>query len=243
MVALLCLSGPALSQEEDATYVYVTYYECDTGTQGVADALVAHTFAPVYDAAVEEGTLSGWGWLAHATGGKWRRAIWWAVNSQDALIDAAAAVDEKFQEMDGPGADNLGALCPLHEDYVWRTVVGSSPTGVDENRGKAGFSIYFECDSTREAQADEIVKETFAPVYDKQVEAGNLSSWGWMEHFIGGKYRRIATMTGPDHKSVMKARSAVIAELDVKHEKAFNEFDSICGSHSDYMWDIQHEKP
>lgn len=243
MTALACLCGAAMAQDDDAIYVYATYYECGAGTQEIADALVLHSMAPAYDAAVGDGTISSWGWMAHATGGKWRRLMYWSVDSQEGLIDVPAAIDEKMEELGGPGADGLGVLCPLHEDYVWRTLSGSVPADEIGERGKAGFSIYFECDSSRETRADELVEKVFAPVYDKQVEAGNIASWGWMEHFIGGKYRRIATMTGNDHKAVLKARNAVIAELDESQEKAFDEFDSICGSHSDYMWDIVHEKP
>lgn len=242
VAAFVCMTGTAAAQDDGAAYVYATYYECDTGTQGVADALVANSLAPAYDAAVDDGTLNAWGWMVHHTGGKWRRLMYWVVDSEDALIDAPDAIDKKMDELGGPGAEGLGTLCPLHEDYVWRTVTGSTPGDEPEERGEAGFSVYFVCNGD-ESRADEIVEQVFAPVYNKHVEEGNIVSWGWMEHFIGGKYRRIATMTATDFKALLKARSAIIGELDSNHKKAFDEFDSICGSHSDYMWHIAHEKP
>lgn len=243
LAASVAMAGTAVAQDDDGTaYVYATYYYCDTDKQGIADALVENSLAPAYDAAVDDGTINSWGWMVHHTGGKWRRLMYWAVDSQEALIDAPDAIDEKMEEMGGPGADGLGALCPLHDDYVWRSVTGSTPGDAPEERGEAGFSIYFVCNGD-ESRADEIVKDVFAPVYNRHVEEGNLVSWGWMEHFIGGKYRRIATMTATDFKALLKARSAIISELDSEHGDDFDEFDGICGSHSDYMWYIAHERP
>lgn len=247
LVALLAVSvymaGAAVAQDDDgAAYVYATYYYCDTDKQEIADALVENSLAPAYDAAVADGTLNAWGWMIHHTGGKWRRLLYWVVDSQDALIDAPDAIDKKMEESGGTGADGLGSLCPLHDDYVWRTMAGSTPGNEPEARGEAGFSIYFVCNGD-ESRADEIVQDVFAPVYNKHVENGNIVSWGWMEHFIGGEYRRVATMTAADFKGLLKARSAIISELDSEHEEEFAEFDSICGSHSDYMWAVAHEKP
>lgn len=243
MAAFVCVTGTAVAQDgDDVAYVYATYYYCDTDKQGIADALVDNSLAPAYDAAVDDGTLNAWGWMVHHTGGKWRRLMYWVVDSQDALIDAPDAIDKKMEELDGPGGDGLGALCPLHDDYVWRTVTGSTPGNEPEERGEAGLSIYFVCNGD-ESRADQIVKDVFAPVYNRHVEEGSIVSWGWMEHFIGGEYRRVATMTAKDFKSLLKARSAVISELDAKHEEEFDEFDSICGSHSDYLWAVAHEKP
>ena len=37
--------------------------------------------SPVYEAAVKDGTISSYGWLAHQTGGKWRRADYFTAGS------------------------------------------------------------------------------------------------------------------------------------------------------------------
>jgi hypothetical protein len=75
------------------------------------------------------------------------------------------------------------------------------------------------------------------------VKAGKLTSWGWQSHWVGGKYRRLQTMTGSDHKSLLKARGELIEEMYAEDSKAGEEFTDICGSHSDYMWNIQIETP
>ena len=93
--------------------------------------------------------------------------------------------------------------------------------------------------------ADELFESTFAPLLDKAIADGKIASWGWSAHFIGGKYRRLQTMTGADHKSVLAARADLLeaAYGGDKPDPAAVEFTDICGSHTDYLWDIQIETP
>jgi hypothetical protein len=95
----------------------------------------------------------------------------------------------------------------------------------------------------RESRADELATTVFGPIYDRQVAAGRLASWGWMEHVVGGTWRRLLTMTANDEASLMAARAAIIDEIDASNEAAGKDFDEICGSHQDYIWTIRHEKP
>lgn len=230
----------AFAQEEETeSYVYGTYYYCDPMKEEAADAFVAEKLKPVYDKAVEDGTINAWGWLAHHTGGKWRRILYTAAGSVDALLDSGQSLRASVMKA---AADDtrLMAACKMHEDYIW----ASSNVGGGEERGPAGFSVYYDCDEGREARADEIVKEHFAPIYDKLVKDGKLSSWGWSEHFVGGEYRRLATMTGESHKAILAARNSVIeAAYEEGANEAGAEFTDICGGHADYMWDIQLETP
>ena len=48
-----------------------------------------------------------------------------------------------------------------------------------------------------------------------------------------------------DHKTQLNTRNELIATVfgAEEMEAIGEEFTDICGSHSDYMWDIQHEKP
>ena len=236
------MATTAQEEEEEAqtSYLYATYYYCDPTKEEAADEFVKKNFPPVYDKAVEDGAINAWGWLAHNTGGKWRRVLYHSANSVNELLDTADAMREAV----GKATDNdmtLGASCKAHDDYIWQS---ESVGSMGEERGPAGFSVYYYCDQNRETRADEIVKETFAPVYNKLVADGKLTSWGWSGHFVGGKIRRLATMTGADHKSVLAARDEVIAAVyDAGGNEAGAEFSDICGDHVDYMWDIQYEKP
>jgi hypothetical protein len=245
-VLLLCLPAVAGAQEEEneTSFVYATYFECDVSKQWRADEITTKVYAPVYDAAVEEGMISSWGWLAHHTGGKWRRLIYQSAPSIEALMDVEKATAPKIKESN-PNADReFGEICGAHEDYIWEVGTGSRGAGlIPQDRGKAGISVYFYCKMSKEDRADEIVEEFFAPIYNDHVEKGNITSWGWLKHDFGGKWRRLVTMTGADVKSLLAARDAILADLDSKAEAAGDEFSEICSSHQDYLWNIVHETP
>ncbi len=242
---LLCLPALAGAQEEkQTTFVYATYFECDTSKQEIVDEIVKHVWAPAYDAAVEAGTISQWGWMAHHTGGKWRRLLYYSVPSLDALFDAPEAISPGIQK-NNPGASQVfGEICNSHDDYIWQVGIGSRGAGlIPQERGKVGTSVYYYCDMSQEERADEIVEEFFAPIYNSHVEKGDITSWGWLKHYFGGKWRRVATMTGTDAKSLFAARDAIFDEVNEKAEAAGNEFGEICGSHQDFLWNIVHEAP
>ncbi len=61
LIAVFLHSLPAIADAQDekqTTFVYATYFECDTSKQNIADEVVKHVWAPAYDAAVEAGTIS-----------------------------------------------------------------------------------------------------------------------------------------------------------------------------------------
>ena len=242
---ILCLPAVAGAQEdEQTTFVYGTYFECDTSKQERVDDVVKSAMAPAYDAAVEAGTISSWGWLAHHTGGKWRRLMYYSAPSIDALFAAPDVINPKIEEAHPTASQIVSEVCSSHDDYIWQVGTGSRGAGlIPKERGKVGISVYYYCNMSEEDRADELIENAFAPIYNKQVEKGNISSWGWLEHYFGGKWRRVATMTAPDITSLFAARDAIFAEINEKAAAASDEFGGICGSHQDYLWNIVHETP
>lgn len=238
LLALTFVPLSAVAQEEEATPMYVngTYYYCSQAKEEAADKVVKEKMAPVYDAAVEAGVISGWGWMAHRNGGKWRRLMFFTAEGVNGSIDAADHIYGKLGET--MGDDNtLVEACPSHDDYMWEIGANSAITeGAD---GSAAISTYLYCDSGREGRADEIVDETLAPILNGLVENGNLSGWGWLEHYMGGKFRRLLTMRGASHKATLQARDYVVEVFYADGNEAGAEFGDICGSHVDYMWDYQ----
>jgi hypothetical protein len=105
------------------------------------------------------------------------------------------------------------------------------------------YATYFECDVSQQERVDDIVKSSYAPAYDAAVEAGTISSWGWMAHQTGGKWRSAATTTATDVKTLLATRNAIMAEVNEKAKAASDEFGEFCGSHQDYIWNIVHEVP
>ena len=235
---LLCslwASGMAVAQEKDS-YSYATYFYCDVTQQERADEIVEKLNKPIYDAAVADGSITGWGWLAHHTGGKWRRVQFHQAPSIDALLAAQEKIGDQIEAKNKAMSQEAGKICNSHDDYIWKTVAGNSAA-----RGKAGFSVYYVCDFGREAQADELIKRVFAPMYDKLVAEGKLTTWGWLEHIVGGEYRRLATLTAPDVKSLVAARSSIVAAFE--DDPLADTLDEICGSHADYIWETKAGKP
>lgn len=247
LIAALVLPAVAGAQSEEKPptgYVYTTYFECEVDRQWRADEIMKSVMAPAWDAAVEKGQAVSWGWLAHHTGGTWRRALYYSAPTLEALLAAPVGVRAATAEANANANREFAAICGAHEDYIWQ--VGTSSRGmglVAVDRGEAGFSVYLECEIGEEERADEIVTTVFAPIYNRHVAEGNIASWGWLKHHVGGEWRRLLTMTGKDHLSLLTARDAIIEEMISKHGAETDEYDDICDSHQDYMWDIVHETP
>jgi hypothetical protein len=153
------------------------------------------------------------------------------LDSQKKLSDQSDAANKKL------GQEYAG-ICNSHDDYIWRRVAGSAGSTAP---GGVTFSTYYVCDGTRETQADAMVQQVFAPVYDKMVADGKLQSWGWFEHIVGGKYRRLATMGAADLGALMAARGAIVQAFT---DNAIGDaFTAICDSHSDYIWNVKYSNP
>jgi hypothetical protein len=243
VAALLPSVADAQQQDAPRPYVYGIYFECDVARQELADEIFELAYLPAFNAAVDDGTITSFGWLAHHTGAKWRRVLYHSSPDLGSLLAALekvnSGIDEKYPEI----GRAFSEVCGTHEDYIWQGVAGSRGADVAQPRGEVGFSVYLQCDMSREERADELVTTVFAPIYNRQVAAGKLVSWGWMEHIVGGRWRRLVTMTANDEASLIAARSAIVDEIDTGNETAAREFDDICSSHQDYIWTIQHEKP
>lgn len=241
-LAMSMLSIAALAQDEEPKrFTYATYFHCNTGMEDAADAMMERD-APIIDGLVEDGTILAWGWLAHHTGGSWRRIRYHMSDSAEGAMTALGTMNDAIVEVHGeddPAADAFAAACPRHDDYLWQVEAGT----LGEERGSIGFSVYHLCDINREERADEIVTEHIAPILDQMIEDDKLTSWGWSSHVIGGKARRLQTMTANDIGTLLSARQEAIATIYDEESEAGAEFSEICGPHVDYIWNIVHEKP
>jgi hypothetical protein len=245
-IALTAIAITSFAQEEETPemFTYATYYNCGGGSLAVADEIMAEDYDRL-DGLVDDGTIARWGWLAHHTGGQWQRIFYYQADSMEALFDGGDAVqgndddgDDADEADDADDRPTFGSICNRHDDYIWQVENGSS----GDERGEVGFSVYHACNINEEDRADEIVAEHMAPVMNKMVEDGDLTSWGWQSHVIGGRFRKLHTMTAVDTKSLVAARTAAISALYDDDNEAGEEFSQICGPHVDYIWNIVHEK-
>ena len=232
-VWLVLLTTPIAAQDA-APVVYSSYYSCGQGGERL-NAVVRDGLAPALDRAVSDGRLSAWGWLTHHTGGTWDRAGY-------VVAPDVGAVLQGIEGLVGELANTLQELddiCPEHEDYIWERVAGSQTAGeVARDRPAAALSTYWVCELRREDRADTLVTDVIGPVLSGQVEAGDLHSWSWFAHVVGGKYRRLAVTDGADARTLLAAQAALVEELAGSHRDAFREFGEICTSHQDYVWSV-----
>ncbi len=234
----------AQDQGDQTLYAYATYFVCSPDGESRADEIINSSFKPHYDAAVEHGDISSWSWMQHYIGGKWRRVLVITARDMDSILDASGALGEIVQDQTPEAGRAFSGICSSHEDYIWETVEGVSTDATAGNRGSVGFTAYFECDLNGEDKADELMRDTFGPIYARHVGSGELVTWNWLKHNVGGDYRRILTMTATDHKTLMKTRAAILAEFDDRRtERALKEFNKICHTHHDYLWDILEQTP
>ena len=240
--ALLC--PLILSAQEPAPTVHAVYYQCDQAVDSRADEVVRESFAPVFDLHLQAGRISAWGWIAHRAGGPWRRVLYWIAPGRDALLDATDRITEELNRNHPEASQALATACPLHDDYIWRSVAASEQTAeVGLDRPTASLSTYYECEMAEEARADTLVSEFFAPVFDRHVAAGHIKGWSWLAHDVGGKLRRLAIFDGLDHKTILNGRDMIISELSSEAAEAMGEFSAICDEHVDYMWNILMSRP
>lgn len=228
-VAVLAFAAPVQSQT-----LIGQYYRCSTADEGEADFIVNEVFEDVFDSHVESGELIGWGWVEHMAGGQWRRISTMTAENQTAAWDAWGSIVEDIMD-DHPNAwHRFNEICPSHDDYIWNMVATSSP----EEAGTTPdiwASSYWVCDETEEARADELMQQ-MTPVFDNHIAAGNIGGWGWYEHVVGGRFRRLLTLTEGEAANILEGRDLVIADLQSQHADELEEFGNICTGHVDYIW-------
>jgi hypothetical protein len=233
-----CLAASAVGAQDTQTFIAGTYYRCDVASEDRADAIYEETIAPVIQKQVDARKLVASGYARHWMGGEWRRLEYIGATSLSALVEARQAIIGELIGGASEAAKEFDAICPSHDDYIWTSVASSqAPEAVARDRAKVGMSTYFVCDS-REKEADAIVKSAFAPVMNAHVKEGKIASWNWLQHLVGGKYRRILVIDAADHASVLEYWSGFDQALDAAQPELSQRFTDICPAHTDYIWDM-----
>lgn len=238
VLMLTALHANAQDTSSDKIYAYVTYFICSTDRESRADELIRSSYKPHYDQAVEQEQIVSWTWLQHYIGGNWRRALVVVTNDMETALETSGALGEIIGDTTPEAGRAFSEICHTHDDYMWESMPGIGGGPVSAARGNVTFSTYLQCNLAREDQADELIRDDLAAVYDAHVGDGELTSWNWLIQTVGGKYRRLLTMGAVDHESLLKARAAITKELKGrKTERSLREFHEICHTTTDYMWD------
>ena len=113
----------------------------------------------------------------------------------------------------------------------------SAPAAAQE--GSVILSQYYECDIGREGILDRTVLRDIAPIFDRHVESGALTNWGFTAHAIGGTWRRLSFMVATDRTAVLQARASILRAVNAEAPDAGAVVNDVCPRHEDYLWGIQ----
>lgn len=239
LLGLLAVSA-AWGQDAPAPMVFGTYYRCAAGQEDRVDALFAEHMVPALKAEVAAGRIGGWGWGRHWLGGDWRRLYYISGTDVDKMMDARDAMIAKLRgdEAGKKAMAEFNTICGSHDDYLWEVAAASQAApDVGRVRAAVGMSTYYVC-GNGESEADAIMKSAIAPILNRHVKEGKIASWSWLEHRMGGKYRRVLVTDSSDHKSAMKLWGTLVGAIQKEQPDLFARFGEICSSHSDYIWDL-----
>ena len=115
----------------------------------------------------------------------------------------------------------------------------ATPVGVDaqdQDTPRYAFAMYYECNPNLEGAVDQAVMGSIAPIYQRHVDSGDLDSWAWRAHAIGGPWRRSAVIVASDLETVLETRAAIVREVQAEAPAAVNLLNAGCPVHEDYVW-------
>lgn len=108
--------------------------------------------------------------------------------------------------------------------------------GADSNKIYA-YSTYFVCTNDRESRADEIIRSSYKPHYDLAVEQEQIISWTWLQHYVGGNWRRVLVVITSNMEAALETSGALGEIISDTTPEAGRAFSEICNSHEDYIWE------
>jgi hypothetical protein len=237
LCAGLVLAPPAAAQEEPESIVFAAYYRCDQSREARTDTIYDEVIAPLWQKQVDAGLLTTFGWARHWAGGEWRRLSYIIGTDLDAMVEAREAYIAEVLSDHADEARAFNSICPSHDDYIWYRVAGSQPPEeLAQERPAVGLTSYMICDD--EAAADELIQTAFAPIMNKHVEDGDISSWAWLEHNVGGVYRRALVLDAAGYKEILNYWNKLFEDIGAEHPELLRKYGEACVSHADYIWDL-----
>lgn len=234
--AATLFTAGAAAQQAPQSVTFSTYYRCDLAKEGRADTLYKQVIAPALDRQVKAGHLTGYGFSSHVIGGGWRRLAYLQAASLEHLMAGRTAYQDDLDKTNPKGSAEFDAICGAHDDYIWANTTGSkdNPSAAP---APVSYSRYLVCDQSKEAMADLIVEKEYAPIMEKHLAAGHISSWAWLTHSMGGSIRRVLLWRTKDLLSALNAEEMI--GDDMSKSAMSSAFMAACSSHTDYIWQVE----
>ena len=115
------------------------------------------------------------------------------------------------------------------------------------------YGVYMQCEPSEAARASELILESWGPVVQARVDAGDLAAWGSLTHHTGGSWSRAVYLVAMDRSKLFQVLDESGAEWMESDPEGASELWEICDEHEDYVWtyvngsapasDIAQERP
>lgn len=127
LILALALAVPAAAQTPG---VVVSQQICDPGAFDELNQMVQEYWAPVLDAAMEDGSLTGWGLLTHYWGDEWNWNIYYVGPDATTVAETVSGLlGEIMGSMPGDPMAAWGEMCSAHRDNIYMAPVMRFSTG------------------------------------------------------------------------------------------------------------------
>jgi hypothetical protein len=98
------------------------------------------------------------------------------------------------------------------------------------------YGVYLTCEPAETARASELILESWAPIMQARVDAGDIRSWGSLTHHTGGSWSRAVYLVAMDRARLFQTLNETGAEWMEADPEGAAEFWEICDEHEDYVW-------
>lgn len=98
------------------------------------------------------------------------------------------------------------------------------------------YGTYFQCDPGASGRAGEIIRDSWGPIAQARIDAGELAAWGSLTHHTGGAWSRAIYHVGTDRAQLFATLDEMGAEWQASDPDAVAEFWDGCDEHEDYVW-------
>jgi len=187
-LAFLAFAAPPLLGQDQATRVYVAYYQISYGDLEEWIGSYNRVSVPILEALVEEGAIRGFGMRMHNTGGSYN--LRFVVQGDDATDFNAfwGAYLGRLVEADPAGAERTSRMIQAHEDEIWHIDRLVLPEGDTGGAAKYFYDAQFQVNFADLEAWNEMFNETFVPALEEAMEEGLLDGWVIESHDTGGRY-------------------------------------------------------
>ena len=114
-----------------------------------------------------------------------------------------------------------------------------------DDRTPQGYSYvtYYVCDMAKQGNMDNIVENNELAVFDKWVDDGKLLSWGYLAHYVGGRWRRAQYHVSATLEEALRNQRDILGETYADNRAGGQARAEACSSHDDYLWTMDQGSP